>query len=169
MPQRKGEFPDVAEVGRAALRSHQHKGPPTNIICPECGGSLWELTEHRLVHYECHVGHSFTADSLLEGKSHELESALWGGLRALEESAELRRRMAARMRNAPLPLQNLRDNYQRQAEEAEARAAVLRTVLGNGSSARKLASLTRAEAQAANAQGNEPEASSHSASGKNVE
>lgn len=149
------ESPDVAEVGQAALLAGTDLGPPTDIICPECGGSLWELTDHKVVHYRCHVGHSYTADTLLEGKNAELEGALWGALRALEESAELRRRMASRLSNAPMPLQDLRVNYERQAEDAEARAAVLRTVLGNGPEARRLARLTKAESEAVSALGNE--------------
>jgi two-component system chemotaxis response regulator CheB len=136
---------DVAEGGQANLLAGTDPGPPTNLTCPECGGSLWELNEHRLVHYRCHVGHGYTADTLVEGKNSELEGALWGALRALEESAELRRRMAGRLRNAPAPLQDLRISYERQAAEAEARAAVLRTLLGNGATARTLAELTSAE------------------------
>jgi two-component system chemotaxis response regulator CheB len=146
---------DVAEAGRARLLSAVDRGPPSNITCPECGGTLWELSDHSVVRYECHVGHSYTADSLLEGKSQELEATLWSALRALEESAELRRRLAVRMRNAPLPLQGLREDYQRQAEEAEERASALRTLLGDGSAARRLASRTNAEAEAADTQGNE--------------
>ncbi len=150
--------PDVAEAGRAQLLAGADPGPPTNLICPECGGSLWELKDHGIVHYECHVGHSFTTDSLLEGKNAELEAALWSALRALEESGELRRRMASRMSNAPLPLQDLRTRYEREAQEAEQRASVLRTLLGNGSAAARLAKLTTTEEQAVSALGNEPRA-----------
>jgi two-component system chemotaxis response regulator CheB len=92
---------------------------------------------------------------LLEGKSAELEGALWGALRALEESAELRRRMANRLKNVPASLRDLHQNYQRQAEEAEARASVLRTLLGNGHAARHLADLSQAESEAVAAVGNE--------------
>jgi two-component system, chemotaxis family, protein-glutamate methylesterase/glutaminase len=171
MPGRTDEAADVAEVERAGLRTRRYSGPPTNIICPECGGSLWELSDHGVVHDECHVGHSFIADSLLEGKSQELESAFCGALRILEESAELRRRMASRTRNAPLPLQDLREDHRHQAEEAEARAAVLRTLLGDGPSARKLATLAEAEGakeRASSAQGNERQ-SPQSAAAKGTE
>jgi hypothetical protein len=56
---------------------------------------------------------------------------LWGALRALEESAELRRRMADRLRNAPNALNDMRGRYERDAHEAEARAGVLRELLGD--------------------------------------
>lgn len=142
------QHPDTAESGDARLRKRTASSPPNDIICPDCGGPLWEFTEHNLVHYQCHVGHSFTAEALLEGKTSELESALWGALRALEESAELRRRLAARLSNAPYPLQDLQRRYQRQAEQAEWRAALLRSLLTNGAEAERLAADTEAEALA---------------------
>jgi two-component system, chemotaxis family, protein-glutamate methylesterase/glutaminase len=147
--------PDVAQSGQAQLLSGRERGPPTNITCPECGGALWELSHHSLALYQCHVGHSFTEESLLESKSSELEGALWGALRALEESVELRRRMAARLSAAPLPLRDMQRDYERQAGEAEARAAVLRTVLGDAPAAERLARSTIVESEAAEAEGYE--------------
>ena len=141
-------LPDVAETGKAMLLAGTQPGPPTNIICPQCGGSLWELEDRKITRYECHVGHSYTAETLLEDKNGELEGALWGALRALEEGAELRRRMAERLQNAPTGLEDIRGRYQREADEAEARAAVLRQLLGNGQSATRLAKQTTAEGTA---------------------
>jgi two-component system chemotaxis response regulator CheB len=147
---------DVAETGRAALLAGIERGPPTNIVCPQCGGSLWELTDRKPVRYECHVGHTYTADALMEHKNGELEGALWGGLRALEEGAELRRRLARRLRGAPHALRDLRGIYRREAQDAEARAALLRGLLGDGVEARRLArDATPTEARARTAQGSE--------------
>ena len=148
------KHPDVAESGDAQLRKGA-LGPPTDVICPECGGSLWEFLNDRLAHYQCHVGHSFTAEALLQGKSTELESALWAALRALEESAQLRRRMALRLANAPGPLHRLKQDYERQAKDADAKSALLRAVLGNGAVAERLAEMTNAESEAVAAEGNE--------------
>jgi hypothetical protein len=47
-------------------------------------------------------------------------------------------------------------SYERQAAEAEARAAVLRTLLGNGAAARRLAELTSAESEAVEASRADP-------------
>jgi two-component system, chemotaxis family, protein-glutamate methylesterase/glutaminase len=142
------ELPDVAETGKAMLASGTPPVPPTDIICPQCGGSLWELEDRKITRYECHVGHSYTAETLLEDKNGELEGALWGALRALEEGAELRRRMADRLQNAPSALGDVRERYQREADESEARAAVLRQLLGNGNTAMRLARQTSAEGKA---------------------
>ncbi|HEY3730999.1 MAG TPA: chemotaxis protein CheB [Steroidobacteraceae bacterium] len=152
---RKDAQPDVAETGRAALLAGLDRGPPTNVTCPQCGGSLWELNDRKLARYECHVGHSYTAETLLEDKNGELEGALWGGLRALEEGAELRRRMARRLRGAPRSLWDMRGTYERDAQDAESRASVLRSLLGNGTEVKRLAGRTSAESRALAAQGDE--------------
>jgi two-component system chemotaxis response regulator CheB len=127
MPPENGDEPDVAEVGDASLLVNDLPGPPSGFTCPECGGALWELRQGRLVKFRCHVGHSYTADGLVAEQTRDLESALWTALRALEESAGLRRRMARRARGGSYPA--VAADYEKQAEEAEARAAVIRKVL----------------------------------------
>lgn len=63
------------------------------IICPDCGGTLWEHDDGKLQRFRCHVGHSFTALSLLAAQSEEVERSLWVTLRSLEERTELLSRM----------------------------------------------------------------------------
>ena len=119
--------PDVAEIGDTSLLSGDLPGPPSGFTCPECGGALWELQGGRLVKYRCHVGHSYTAEGLVAEQTRSLEVALWTGLRALEEYAALRRRMARRAKSSSWG--NVSTDYEQQAEEAEARASLIRTVL----------------------------------------
>ena len=71
------EQPDVAEVGTDALKSGDLSMPPSRFTCPECGGALWELENGRLLRYRCHVGHGYTADSLMAAQAEKLEDALW--------------------------------------------------------------------------------------------
>jgi len=144
---RNGE-PDAAEVGRANLAKKESPGPPSALTCPECGGALWEKKDGIVWRYECHVGHSYTMDTLSSEKHEELESVLWSALRALEESADLRRRMARRAEGGPSSLRQMKDRYEKQAREAEDRAAVLRTVLTNGGKVQKMASMTSRETKA---------------------
>ncbi len=40
-------------------------GESVSVICPECGGPLWEL--HDKSFHRCRLGHAFTAESLLAG------------------------------------------------------------------------------------------------------
>jgi two-component system, chemotaxis family, protein-glutamate methylesterase/glutaminase len=121
--------PDVAEAGTARLLTNDTPGPPTSVTCPDCGGSLWEVKDGKLKRFECHVGHSYTALSLMAEKDSQLEMSLWSALRALEENADLRRRMARRSGGTIGPMAELARRYERQADEAEQRAAVLREVL----------------------------------------
>jgi two-component system chemotaxis response regulator CheB len=123
--------PDVADVGSAALKDGQLKGPPSSFTCPECGGALWELSaDGRLLTYRCHVGHGYTADGLMAAQTRALEEALWSGLRALEESAEMRRRMARRARSSHLG--EIARRYEEDAALAEKRADAIRAVLIDG-------------------------------------
>jgi two-component system chemotaxis response regulator CheB len=118
---------DRAEEGATMLLKRNFPGPASGLICPECGGALWEGTEEGVLRYQCHVGHAYTSDSLMAEKEGELESTLWAALRALEENADLRRRMARRMGNGTMD--RIRKEYEEQAEEAEKRAAILRRLL----------------------------------------
>lgn len=122
-----GKEPDVAEIGDASLWNKDLPGAPTGFTCPDCGGALWELRAGRLFKYRCHVGHAYTVEGLISEQARDLEAALWTALRALEESAALRRRMASRVRGGSMGKMAL--EYERQAADAEARAALIRRTL----------------------------------------
>jgi two-component system chemotaxis response regulator CheB len=85
------------------------------------------MKDGKLMRFRCHVGHGYTAESLNDEQSNGLEAALWTALRALEENAALRRRMAERAGRGKL--KEIADRYILQAQEAETRAAVVRKVL----------------------------------------
>jgi len=72
------------------------EGPPSALSCPECGGALWEQKEGSLVRFTCQVGHAYSPESLVTEQGRALETALWSALRALEERADLLRRIARR-------------------------------------------------------------------------
>jgi two-component system chemotaxis response regulator CheB len=71
----------------------KHKLTP--FTCPSCGGALWEVEEGTLDQYECHVGHRFGSEALKVLSDDRTENVLWAAVRALQEDAMLRRRMAA--------------------------------------------------------------------------
>jgi len=119
--------PDIAEYGAAGLEEKTYSGPPSAFTCPECGGALWEVGQGEILRYRCHVGHGYTSDSLVSEQMRNLEAALWTALRALEENAELNRRMAARAQQANLA--GLLESYQQRAMVAEERANVIRDIL----------------------------------------
>jgi hypothetical protein len=85
------------------------------------------LENGKLLRYRCHVGHGFTAESLMAAQGQRLEDALWTALRALEETAEMRRRMAERARKGGWEI--MARNYADQADYARSRAGLIRSVL----------------------------------------
>ena len=92
-------------------------GSPSGYTCPDCNGSLVEVSEHN---YRCNLGHAWTAESLLRARDDEVESAMWVALRSLQEKANLSRKMANTVR-----LRLLRDRYSGVADEAEHAMTVL--------------------------------------------
>jgi two-component system chemotaxis response regulator CheB len=88
---------------------------------------LREVKDHGLVRYRCHVGHGFSAESLLSGSDEKLEETLWSALRAIEELIELRNRMLERAKGQHLDV--LSSSLEREIAELQERAATLRAVL----------------------------------------
>lgn len=102
-----------------------HSANPSSFGCPECGGVLWEIDQEGLLRFRCRVGHAYTAMHLRAEQRHALESALWSALRALEESAALYHRMAARAGGYEHP----RDTFNERADTADDNAKLLRDFL----------------------------------------
>lgn len=105
----------------------QSKNQRTVLTCPECGGVIWEIREGDQVHYDCHVGHSYSSETMLHAQSAALEAALWTAVRTLEERAALIRRLAVRAANHKSHLVEKR--FLQQADEAERDASIIRTLL----------------------------------------
>jgi two-component system, chemotaxis family, protein-glutamate methylesterase/glutaminase len=97
------------------------------LTCPNCGGALWEHQRNGVVQFECRVGHQYSPASLFEVQGEALDDALWAAHRALLERADLARRMARRLRRSTLEESARR--YDRTADEAESRAAILNEAL----------------------------------------
>ena len=121
---------DVAQRGTHGLHGEKPPGDLAPFTCTECGGQLWESHDGKLVRFTCHVGHGFTAESLMQGQDDGIEVALWTAVRALEEKGALRRRMAAHARGGRLHA--VARSYERHAKESERHANVLREILVDG-------------------------------------
>jgi two-component system chemotaxis response regulator CheB len=124
---------DPAEGGTADIETGPLPGPPTPLSCPDCGGALWELVSGDLVRYRCHVGHAYTADSLVAAQADTVETALWSALRALEEKAELSRRLAERIGNRGM--ERLAVRYRDAVRDSERGSDVIRQLLLAGTAA----------------------------------
>jgi two-component system chemotaxis response regulator CheB len=99
------------------------EGPPSSLTCPECGGALWEQEDGNNIRFACHVGHAYSIASLAEEQGRSLETTLWSAVRALEERADMHRRLA---RKSPRARGEI---YQRRAREAAEHAHALRAML----------------------------------------
>jgi two-component system chemotaxis response regulator CheB len=109
------------------MRDMGKLGVPSAFTCPACKGALWEL-QGGVLRYRCHVGHAYSADSLLASQSEVVEEALFSAIRAMEERAAMSRRIAARLRDAA-PTQE--SAHAENALELEQHADVLRALLAS--------------------------------------
>ncbi|MBC6989534.1 MULTISPECIES: chemotaxis protein CheB [Hymenobacter] len=80
-----GTTQDVSKIGKLMP-----------MTCPDCGGTLWEIKQGKVLRYRCHTGHAFTADSLYKLTQESLEESLWVALRMMEERKNLLISMASR-------------------------------------------------------------------------
>lgn len=112
-----GNTEDVSKIGRQVP-----------LTCPDCGGSLWEVNEGRVLRFRCHTGHAFTADALLHNSQQHLEETLWVALRMMEERKNLLTSMAVRG-EGPYSVQQ-----EERLEEIKKHINRLREFLLNGSS-----------------------------------
>ncbi|HUR94048.1 MAG TPA: chemotaxis protein CheB [Gemmatimonadales bacterium] len=122
--------PEPAVVGTAGLRATPPPGQPSSIVCPDCGGVLWESQSGDLLHFRCHVGHAYSAETLLAKQSTALEGALWTAIRALEEKADIARRLADRSRHRGM--KRALGQFENVAMEAERGSNVIRESLLKG-------------------------------------
>lgn len=76
----------MAELGRIGL--------PSRFTCPDCGGSLFEISEGKPLRFICHTGHSFGILSLAALQDNAAEDFLWAALRALQEKEALLRKLS---------------------------------------------------------------------------
>lgn len=123
---------DPADRG-TDLTDKPPEGTLTPLTCPECGGSLWEQESGDQVGYRCHVGHAYSAESMLRNHSQEVEGALWTALRVLEEHAVLQERMATRAESQRLGA--AAEQFHQRSLDCRRQAETLRGVLLNSPAA----------------------------------
>lgn len=73
------------------------------------------------------MGHSFSANGLLLGKQDAVESALWAAIVALEERAEMSRRVLSRLERTGSETQLNR--YREDLEQCAARVSVIKSLI----------------------------------------
>jgi two-component system chemotaxis response regulator CheB len=108
------------------------KEPPSDetalsLVCPECGGVLFEQKDGEFAHFLCHVGHSFSPMTLTEAHKDVLERALWTAVRTLNERVLMHRQFLRRQRNAGE--EALFKRFEESAASAERDVQLLREII----------------------------------------
>lgn len=83
----------IARGRRMPIHAMDGVGRRSVFTCPDCNGAMWEIDEGDLVRYRCHVGHDYTRRLMSLALDESLYRALAAALRALEERAELARKL----------------------------------------------------------------------------
>ena len=114
-------------AGSVATGSGLPSQHPVTLTCPECGGSMRRSELGTLVKFDCHIGHSLTADAVAAGQFSELERNFEATFRRMNERRELCRMMIEKA---------LADGHHRQAEawvaalrQTEQRSEAVRALL----------------------------------------
>jgi two-component system chemotaxis response regulator CheB len=79
----------IAERVMGSTEEVEKLGKKVAYTCPDCGGNLWEMTHGSVLRYRCHLGHAFSAKSLLKDMNEAMEETLWIALRMMEERKNL--------------------------------------------------------------------------------
>ncbi|MDG6105780.1 chemotaxis protein CheB [Dactylosporangium aurantiacum] len=103
-------------------------GRPVALGCPDCGGGMYRLDTGHAIHYACHVGHSYSPQTLLAARDDNVEAALWAAVSALQEKAMVLRELAQHA--AGLGDEAAHRRHHDAAEQAWKAGEVLRTQLG---------------------------------------
>ncbi len=130
------EIAEQEARGSTLLRWAETIGTRSHYTCPTCKGTLWQVGEESPLRYRCHVGHSFTARSLMAEQTVILENALWSAIRLMEEKADFLRRMADRRQHAQLV--DAAAEFRQYADRLEREIDVLRRMTMEGVAARQL-------------------------------
>jgi two-component system chemotaxis response regulator CheB len=116
------------EHKRAEVEGAKVEPQLTDLTCPDCRGTIWEVPRGRVKEYRCRVGHTFSAKSMLSQHFAAQEKALYAAIVALEEGASLATRLAGEFEPS------LGERLREEARERETQAENLRQLLKQRSS-----------------------------------
>ena len=99
-------------------------GELSEFTCPDCHGSLIQLTNDKLLRFRCHTGHSFGSASLVAELTDSVEQSLWTAIRAVEERIRLLKHLAQHA--SDMDQTEAISTVDRELQENERRADLLR-------------------------------------------
>ena len=111
------------EQKRTAVEGTEMTPKLTDLTCPDCRGTIWEIPRGNGREYRCRVGHTLSPKSMLAEHFAAQEKALYAAVVALEEGASLAQALADQFDP------EVRERLQEEARQRELQAETLRTVL----------------------------------------
>jgi two-component system, chemotaxis family, protein-glutamate methylesterase/glutaminase len=117
----------LSERSAISIEAVSKLGKKSLYACPDCGGGLWEIETGKMVHYRCHIGHSYSENDLLIRQIETVENTLWIALRMLEERKLLLQKISRQ--NKERGLERLGQNYDRQASDIDHHISELKGLL----------------------------------------
>ncbi len=118
---------DIATEESALKKGIMEFGKLTPFTCPECHGVLTRLQNDNIVHYRCHTGHAYSADTLITALTERIEDGLYNALRGMDESIMLLNHIGDHYADINQP--RLAALYFRKAKEAEERSQLVRKAI----------------------------------------
>ncbi|MDB6123055.1 MAG: CheB methylesterase [Pedosphaera sp.] len=118
----------IAKLKPTNLDQMEVLGKPSSLTCPECDGGLWEIKEGKKLRFRCREGHAYSGESLIEGQSESVETALWAAVRALEERVTILQRLASQARERKHS--HTEAIFEQKRRELEPAAKTIRAMLG---------------------------------------
>jgi two-component system chemotaxis response regulator CheB len=116
----KGEGEErVIETGKTDMEPRL-----TDLTCPDCRGTIWEVPRGNGSEYRCRVGHTYSPKTMLAEHFATQEKALYAAVVALHEGASLATRLADHF--DPEIGEKLREEARERGAEAEVIRSVLR-------------------------------------------
>ncbi|HZU23062.1 MAG TPA: chemotaxis protein CheB, partial [Terriglobales bacterium] len=104
-------------------RGIQLEGQLTDLTCPDCRGTIWEVQRGNSKDYRCRVGHTYSAKTMLAEHFAAQEKALYAAIVALEEGASLANRLADQFDS------EARERLRQEAGQRQTQAETLRRLL----------------------------------------
>lgn len=99
---------------------------PVAITCPECGGALQASEDGEIIKFDCHIGHTYTAEIMAPAQFDKMERVMRAAVRFLNERAEFCLQMAEHTRSAQ---PNASTAWQSASKQALDRAYKLRDLV----------------------------------------
>jgi two-component system, chemotaxis family, protein-glutamate methylesterase/glutaminase len=116
---------EIARNGAPNMYDMDGLGRRSILVCPDCGGVMWEIDEGEVIRYRCHVGHTYVAEVMSLALDESLRRALATAQRVLEDRLALARKLHKQAIASGHRL--LAETWAERAREAEGEIDVVRS------------------------------------------